>query len=149
MRKYCYKITMRIFPVYFTALLIAIVIFALFFGAQKTHAQTNEVALYENPQSGSANLNTFTGTTLFTDIIVDETIEQVEFSWNPAHNLVKISSDKEVTNMVVYDLSNNVVDDVVIDITSKQADFSNSCPGIYYVRVDYKGGSHLKRMVVQ
>lgn len=149
MRKYCYKITMKIFPVYFTALLIAIVIFAVFFGAHKAHAQKNEVALYEISKSGSTNLNTFTGTTLFTDIIVDETKEQVEFSLDPAHHLIKISSDQEVTNMVVYDRSNNVVEDVVIDVTTKEIDFSNSCPGIYYVRVDYIGGSHLKRMVVQ
>ncbi len=151
MRKYCYKLTMKIFQVYFTALVIAIVIFTLFFGAHKAHAQTNEVALYEN--SKPVNLNAFsiaaTSTNLFTDIIVDDETNEMTFSFNSMNDLVNISVNNEITSMVVFDLSNNVVDDVVIDITTKQIDFSASCPGIYYVRVDYKGGSHLRRMVVQ
>lgn len=153
MRKYCYKITMKIFPVYFTALVIAIVIFALFFGTQNMHAQTNEMAIYENPQSGSANLNAFslvaTSTSAFVDIIPDEKNDEMKFSFNSVNDIMQISVNKEVTNMVVYDLANNVVEDVLIDIRTKEINFSASCPGIYYVRVDYKGGSHLRRMVVQ
>jgi hypothetical protein len=149
MRKYCYQATMKILPAYFVVLAVGIVLAFVFM--PKAHAQTNSISLYERNEEINSNVFPVatSSTILLMDKIVDDEKDELTLSLNPAHDHVNISVTKEITNIVVYDLSNNVVEDVIIDIPTKQIDFSSSCPGVYYIRVDYKGGSHLKRMVIQ
>jgi hypothetical protein len=151
MKKQGYQLIMHVLPAYLIVLPITVVL--AFILIPKAHAQTNVVTMIENSSIRSANFDiatkTATNTTLYADKIVDDEIDEMTLSLNPSHDHVYIGLSKKITNIVVYDLANNEVEDVVIDIPSQQIDFSSSCPGIYYIRVDYYGGSSLRRMVVQ
>lgn len=149
MRKYCYQITMNMLPAYFIVLAVTVVLSFAFM--PKAHGQTNEISLYETSRVNSTNLipDINTDNTLLIDKIVDDETTKLEYNLDLTNDLVKVSSNKEITNMVVYDIYNRIVEDVIIDITDQKVDFSASCPGVYYIRVDYAGGCQLKRIKIQ
>jgi hypothetical protein len=152
MKKYCYRITMKLFPVYFTAMIIATILIFIF--VPTVQAQTNEVALFKNNTvSTSENFTAFGGTTTSTTLLVNKKVDEAKpemtFFPNPTNQFVQITSISTINNIIVYNDANQVVEDIIIDLPNAQVDFSTSCPGVYYIRVDYVGGSYLKRIILE
>jgi hypothetical protein len=150
MRKSLYQITMKIFPVYFTALIIAIVIFAVFFGAQKVQAQTNKVDFNSMiavvPLHGINEVQTSSHDEKI--IVLDETRAKVEVFSNLQEQTIRINVNRTINTIFIFDNNNQLMEDMPVDYTSGQVDISGLCPGVYYIRIDYAGGSYLKRFVV-
>jgi hypothetical protein len=148
MRKSCSQITLNMPLAYFIALTVTIVFSSV--SVSKANAQTNGISLYET--SRVHNANTLPVTTMGKDLLMDKIMEEgnkeMEFNIDFTYDLVRISFNKKIINIVVYDLDNRVVEDVTFDINQKKIDFSASCPGVYYIRVDYQEGCQLKRIEI-
>jgi hypothetical protein len=151
MRKHLYQITMKIFPVYFTAIVIAVVIFALFFTVPKVHAQTNHTHFHS--VLASVPLNNFQSdqATINEDkiIIPDDAPTKIEIVNHNHDQYVEVYVNRNITNIIIFDDHNQVMEDIYINKENHQVDTSSLCPGIYYIRVDYTNGSSLRPLVIQ
>ncbi|WP_196886232.1 T9SS type A sorting domain-containing protein [Aureivirga sp. CE67] len=80
--------------------------------------------------------------------VEENSVDFFELLPNPASNILKIKTEKQINKLVIYDTSGKIIMDNN-NFRGSKIDISKFTSGTYFIKVDFKDSSIIKQLVIE